>query len=234
MPTLVFSKLQKAAEEIGEGALPEAFERAAALVGKEVALGMFIAFEYKKLEGHDGVEEFSRALKYDLKRCTSPGYADAIIAGCELFYMNRSYALDNFSSFVVVYKGMRCPTAEHAYQLSKFLPKNGRPSVEQLKLIYQVLHAPSTHEAKAVTKTEDAKVHIRPDWKEAKELVMEEILNLKFDQHAYVQKSLERTKGLIIIEDSSQDSFWGRGPDWKGKNRLGRIWMKIRMERFGF
>jgi predicted NAD-dependent protein-ADP-ribosyltransferase YbiA (DUF1768 family) len=35
---------------------------------------------------------------------------------------------------------------------------------------------------------------------------------------------------LELIEDSPVDSFWGRGPDHKGKNHLGKLWMKIQKE----
>jgi predicted NAD-dependent protein-ADP-ribosyltransferase YbiA (DUF1768 family) len=33
-----------------------------------------------------------------------------------------------------------------------------------------------------------------------------------------------------IVEDSPKDSFWGWGPDRKGRNELGKLWMKLRKE----
>jgi predicted NAD-dependent protein-ADP-ribosyltransferase YbiA (DUF1768 family) len=59
---------------------------------------------------------------------------------------------------------------------------------------------------------------------------MEALLRLKLAQHSWVRERLLATGDAEIIEDSPKDSFWGRGPDWKGKNHLGRLWMKLRAE----
>lgn len=62
---------------------------------------------------------------------------------------------------------------------------------------------------------------------------MEDILRAKHRQHEYVQRTLMKSVGMEIVEDSPFDSFWGRGHDGKGENRLGKLWMKIRDEQFG-
>jgi len=59
---------------------------------------------------------------------------------------------------------------------------------------------------------------------------MEDILRHKLAQHPYVQKQLRESGGAELIEDSPKDAFWGRGPDWTGKNHLGKLWMKLRSE----
>ena len=86
----------------------------------------------------------------------------------------------------------------------------------------------SAHDAKQIAKTN--KHLVRADWDEIKLKVMEELIRLKFDQHEFVRKMLLSTGDAELVEDSPKDSFWGRGPDWKGQNHLGRLWMKIRDE----
>ena len=59
---------------------------------------------------------------------------------------------------------------------------------------------------------------------------MEDIIRAKVSQHGYIREKLIETGTREIIEDSHKDSFWGRGPDFKGRNELGKVWMKIREE----
>ena len=110
-------------------------------------------------------------------------------------------------------------TAEHAYQAAKFTDIN---------VIMAIMLAPSAHEAKQIAKEH---AHLkRADWNEVKIPVMEEILRAKLSQHAYVRETLEKTGKIMIVENSPTDSFWGRGPDWKGQNHLGKIWMRLRKQ----
>jgi len=41
---------------------------------------------------------------------------------------------------------------------------------------------------------------------------------------------LMQTGKREIIEDSPKDDFWGWGKKRKGRNELGKIWMKLRDE----
>lgn len=59
---------------------------------------------------------------------------------------------------------------------------------------------------------------------------MKEILWAKLKQHEYVERKLRESVGLVLVEDSHRDDYWGRGPNWDGENWLGRIWMEIRSE----
>lgn len=136
-----------------------------------------------------------------------------------LFYEGLLYALSNFSAFSVLWRGRWWMTAEHAYQAAKFTDIN---------VIMAIMLAPSAHEAKQIAKEH---AHLkRADWNEVKIPVMEEILRAKLSQHAYVRETLEKTGKIMIVENSPTDSFWGRGPDWKGQNHLGKIWMRLRRE----
>jgi predicted NAD-dependent protein-ADP-ribosyltransferase YbiA (DUF1768 family) len=59
---------------------------------------------------------------------------------------------------------------------------------------------------------------------------MENIIRAKISMHPYIREKLLETGDREIIEDSHKDSFWGRGADFKGRNELGKVWMKIRNE----
>ena len=70
--------------------------------------------------------------------------------------------------------------------------------------------------------------YVRPDWEEVKIDVMERICRAKLQQHEYVQRKLDQTGDLLLVEDSPYDSFWGWGPDRQGRNELGKVWMRLR------
>jgi ribA/ribD-fused uncharacterized protein len=162
------------------------------------------------------------------------------------FYMSRWYAFDNFSAFEVSISRLNTlpvtdifwhpvfKTVEHAYQFFKFV-WNTNSSLEASSITAQGVRgkihaATSAHEAKQIAK--ENKQHVRDDWDQIKVAVMAEILLAKFEQHEYVRRSLERSIGMELIEDSPIDNFWGRGPDHDGENWMGRLWMQIRDEKF--
>lgn len=88
--------------------------------------------------------------------------------------------------------------------------------------------APSPYEAKKIAEYY-AELQ-RADWNEVKRGVMEQIIRAKHQQHLCIQRKLLETYGKEIIEVSPHDSYWGRGPDQKGRNELGKIWMQVREE----
>lgn len=136
-----------------------------------------------------------------------------------LFYEGTRYFLSNFSSFRVQWRGIDWMTSEHAYQAAKF---------RDPEIIEQIKNAISAHEAKKIAQAhKDREIK---NWSEIKIAVMEEILRAKLAQHLYIQRKLLESGHREIVENSPTDSFWGRGPDWKGKNFLGKLWMKLRAE----
>jgi ribA/ribD-fused uncharacterized protein len=70
------------------------------------------------------------------------------------------------------------------------------------------------------------------NWDDVKIWVMEDIVRHKLEQNPYVLHKLLQAgdKEIEIVEDSPKDSFWGWGPDRKGRNELGKIWMRLRDE----
>ena len=138
-----------------------------------------------------------------------------------LFYEGKWYMFSNFASFAVDWQGQRWMTSEHAYQAAKFKSERIRSFISK---------APSAYSAKMYAKRFSR--HIRPDWESDKLRVMLEIVRRKLEQHEFIQQKLRESGEMQIVEDSPKDSFWGRGPDWKGENHLGRIWMDLRIEYF--
>lgn len=137
------------------------------------------------------------------------------------FYPREFFCFDNFSSFAVVYQGIKYPTVEHAYQSLKFTET--APEIAK-----EIAECFSAHEAQKIGYAHKSLQN--PRWDEIKVSVMEELLRLKLRQNPYVKKKLLQTKDDLICEDSPKDDFWGIGPNRDGQNQLGKLWMKLRDE----
>ena len=72
------------------------------------------------------------------------------------------------------------------------------------------------------------KVKIRNNWDNFKDNVMYDALKAKFTQHKELRKLLIETEAKILIEHTENDSYWGDGGDGTGKNKLGKLLMKLR------
>ena len=140
------------------------------------------------------------------------------------FYEQDFYVLSNFSSFQVMREGFLFPTSEHAYHYAKFERVDSQKS-DVMKLKSDIMYAKSAHEAYKFGQNKELR---RKDWEDVKEAVMMEVLWAKVHQHEYVRQKLLETGDRELIEDSWRDSFWGWGPDQKGRNVLGKQWMTIR------
>jgi ribA/ribD-fused uncharacterized protein len=142
-----------------------------------------------------------------------------------LFYERPAYCLSNFSSHVIDFEVMGIMhifmTCEHAYQASKFTDK---------EIINKICYARSAYQAKKFA--HEHKDQYRPDWCDEFKLdVMDRITKAKLEQHHDEIAPLLFASGTkVIVENSSQDSFWGWGKDRKGLNWLGEFWMRRRTE----
>lgn len=192
------------------------FLKAKEIVGTDVALAMMIVYSRNEvgcLSDTFSVNNFIMRQLPNIYR-----YHDREIA---TFYMGEWYCFDNFSAFSVKWKDALWPTAEHAYQASKF----------EFEIIREeIRNAPSAHETKQLANRMYG-IYIRPDWNDIKLSVMEEIVRHKLEQHPYVERKLMESGQMILVEDSHKDTFWGCGPDYDGQNHLGKIWMKLRDEK---
>jgi len=52
----------------------------------------------------------------------------------------------------------------------------------------------------------------------------------KFTQNNDIMKVLLGTNEMELIEHTKKDSYWGDGGNGSGKNKLGKILMKVRYE----
>lgn len=135
------------------------------------------------------------------------------------FFTPAFHPLDTFSAHRIEIWGQKFPTAEHAYQWKKFADVS--PKIATL-----VLQAPSPEAVKKIS--DFHKQDMPKNWHKQKEDIMEQVLQAKAEQNEDVQEILTRSGNRMIIENSPVDSFWGYGPDGKGQNMMGKIWMKIR------
>jgi ribA/ribD-fused uncharacterized protein len=140
--------------------------------------------------------------------------------GRVFFYEQDFYVLSNFSAFYVEFAGQLFPTAEHAYQWSKF------PS-DPLKQM-AIGSAWSAHLAKKMA--DQWEKDRRQDWDIVRVPIMRDVLRCKAEQHEYVYRKLLATGERKLIENSWRDNFWGWGPNRDGQNMLGELWMEIRSE----
>lgn len=138
------------------------------------------------------------------------------------FYEQDFYVLSNFSAFNLRWKGLLYPTAEAAYQATKFYGTTYQPVADVIR------QAPSAHEAFKIAEKNRSKA--RWDWPEVRVDVMREILRAKAGQHEYVRRKLLATGDRELVENSWRDAFWGWGPNHDGLNMLGKLWMEVRSE----
>ena len=137
------------------------------------------------------------------------------------FYPREFYCLDNFSAFAFIYEDIRFHTVEHAYQAYKF--KDTAPEI-----FNEIVNCFSSDEARRIAHRNEDKVDAK--WDDIKVDLMEKFLRAKLEQNPFVSKKLLETRDYLICEDSPIDTFWGIGEDKKGRNELGKIWMKLRSE----
>jgi ribA/ribD-fused uncharacterized protein len=136
-------------------------------------------------------------------------------------YKRQFYPFSNFSSFQVEWRGYLWPTSEYAYQAAHFF--DTAP-----ELVNEIKACKSSHDAFKLAKMNAHRAAV--NWDEIKIDTMYDICRAKLIQHSYIKKMIYQTGDLVIVEDSPKDSFWGWGPDKKGRNELGKIWMRLRDE----
>lgn len=124
--------------------------------------------------------------------------------------------LSNFWSAEVEYEGVRYPTTEHAFQAAK---------TENLGQRRHVRKADTPKEAKK----RGRQVALRSGWESMKDAVMLDLNRQKFRDPDLRAKLLATGDEELVEGNTWGDTYWGvcRG---KGKNRLGKILMQIRVE----
>ncbi|KAL8159201.1 hypothetical protein V2J09_000738 [Rumex salicifolius] len=123
-------------------------------------------------------------------------------------------------------------SVEHYYQAHKFFSVED-PGAEGC--IERIRSAKSPEEAARMGRTMQ-RLHpqlLRSDWESVKIKIMYTALKCKFSIYPHLNSMLLSTKGLVLVESSPHDLFWGGGCDGEGMNYLGRLLMQLRSEFLG-
>lgn len=150
----------------------------------------------------------------------SPAVSDATPLVIHFYSTRGDFGcFSNFYRAPISVDGKNWPTSEHFFQAQKFV---GTPHEGEVR------RAKSPSEAASMGR--DRKRPLRRDWESVKEDVMYRALVAKFTQHADLRDVLLGTGDAILVEHTVNDSYWGDGGDGSGKNRLGHLLMRLRME----
>eukprot|EP00003_Mantamonas_plastica_P000522 TRINITY_DN10426_c0_g2_i2.p1 TRINITY_DN10426_c0_g2~~TRINITY_DN10426_c0_g2_i2.p1 ORF type:complete len:173 (+),score=57.29 TRINITY_DN10426_c0_g2_i2:40-558(+) len=138
---------------------------------------------------------------------------------------NDNAYLSNFFLTPIDVDGVVWPSVEHFFQAMKY------PHDQE----YQeaIRKTPKCSKAKWMGGAAGAKKNrkvIRSDWESVKEDIMHDIVLAKFQQNDEIKSKLIGTGDARLFENSPRDSFWGVGRGKKGKNKLGKILMRVRDE----
>ena len=125
----------------------------------------------------------------------------------------------NFAAFPITLGGKVWPTSEHYFQAQKFAGTEHAEANRQTR-------SPMI----AARMGRDRKKPLRPDWEAVKDNIMREAVRAKFTQHPELTELLLATGDAVLVEHTTNDSYWGDGGDGGGKNMLGRILMQVRDE----
>lgn len=138
-----------------------------------------------------------------------------------IFYRVRDEygCFSNFSRHPIMLKGKTWPTSEHYFQAQKFA---GTPYEEEVRLAKTPTIAARMSRRRTMP--------VRKDWESVKDSIMHEVVLAKFTQHSDLRTILLATGDAKIVEHTENDDYWGDGGDGSGKNRLGRVLMRVREE----
>ncbi|BDD06787.1 NADAR family protein [Aureibacter tunicatorum] len=123
----------------------------------------------------------------------------------------------NFALYPVKLTGKVWPTSEHYFQAQKFEDKSYQDKIRK-----------SASPMMAAQLGRSRKEKIKKNWDKQKDNVMYEVVMAKFSQHEELRELLLSTKDSKLVEHTENDDYWGDGGDGTGKNRLGKILMKVR------
>jgi N-glycosidase YbiA len=136
-----------------------------------------------------------------------------------LFYAtNQPFGcFSNFSPHPIDLDGQTWPTSEHYFQAQKS-PDSARR--EEIRSVASPMVAARMGRSR--------KHPIPADWESVKDAVMRRAVLRKFESHAEIRAVLLSTGDEEIIEETTNDYYWGCGTERTGKNMLGRILMETR------
>ena len=131
---------------------------------------------------------------------------------------NEEYGcFSNFSKHGFELKGKYWLTSEHYFQAMKF---------ESTKYEEEIRLLPSPMDV--AIKGRDRKLPLRNDWEDVKDNIMREAVLAKFQANDDIKEILLNTENREIVEQTTNDYYWGCGTKGTGKNMLGKILMEVR------
>ncbi len=125
----------------------------------------------------------------------------------------------NFAAFPIVVDGKSWPTSEHYFQAQKFIATD--------PAWFGAIRKANSPGISA-RMGRDRKHPLRRDWEAVKDDVMRRALAAKFEQHPELTTLLLATGDQLLVEHTTNDSYWGDGGDGSGKNMLGRLLVELR------
>ena len=135
------------------------------------------------------------------------------------FYkINDEYGcFSNFAHYGFELDGKWWMTSEHYFQAQKFC---GTEYEEIIRLLDNPM--------KAAEMGRNRELPLRADWEQVKDDIMRKAVLAKFTQNKDIKNVLLSTGKETIVENTSNDYYWGCGKDGSGKNMLGIILMEVR------
>jgi ribA/ribD-fused uncharacterized protein len=136
----------------------------------------------------------------------------------KFYKVNDKYGFfSNFSHYGFELDGKQWNTSEHYFQAQKFIGSVFEEEIRQAKTPMD-----------AALMGRDRNKPIRGDWEEVKKEIMRKAVLRKFETHKDIRDILISTGEEEIIEETTDDYYWGCGKDGTGKNMLGIILMEVR------
>lgn len=132
-------------------------------------------------------------------------------------FLGDTSPFSNFYRANISIDGLTYETVEHYYQSEK--ATNDADKV-------RIATAASPKSAKHIGN----RIKCIPNWDKKRLMVMYKALKVKFTQHPGLRKYLLSTGDAILMEVNRYDEFWGVGKNYKGKNMMGKMLMKLREE----
>lgn len=136
-----------------------------------------------------------------------------------LFYkVNEDYGcFSNFAHYGFELDGRWWMTSEHYFQAQKFCGT-----------MYEEIVRKANNPMKAAELGRKRDLPLRKDWEYVKDEMMRKAVYAKFSQNKDIKEILLNTYPERIVENTSNDYYWGCGADGSGKNMLGKILMEVR------
>jgi N-glycosidase YbiA len=138
-----------------------------------------------------------------------------------LFYSTKDSlygCFSNFSAHKFMLENIQWRTSEHYFQAMKFFP--------HWEHINAIRAMPSPMQAAKAGRSRARP--LRNDWEEVKDDIMRQAVLAKFTQHPEIGQILLSTDNEELVENTTQDHYWGCGSSGTGKNMLGIILMETR------